>query len=588
MSDTVTSWNAAFTALRDEMQLSDDAIGLLALKLKYRIDDVQAVAAECLTGGGDDKKCDLLYVDKDLQVAIIAQCYVSKKVREAAPANKASDLNTAVAWIMSRSIEDLPDALRGRADEFRASVEAGEIKQLHIWYVHNLPQSKNVSDELKTVEHAAKSALKHYTNGSSINVFAEEIGDKELARLYAQAERTIIVTDEFNIRVPGGVELSTSEWSSVTTYVKAQWIRELYRTYGTDLFSANLRGYLGSRISDSNINYGIKLTAQNEPVNFYVYNNGLTALVLQYELGRRGKIGQPLLIKGISIVNGAQTTGSIGSLDDDVSDDMVVPIRFVRVNKESISNNIVRYNNSQNKLQAADFRSTDQIQDRLRSEFSKVPDAEYDGGRRGGASDVIKRSKYSLPAYTVGQALAAFHGDPVNAYDKKSEIWTSEKLYRQFFTERTTARHIVFCYSLLEEINERKIKITQKLRKDPASVTESERNTYSFLNKKGASYLVASVISDCMETVLDTAIANRTDLTFSRNLSPASAKELWTPLVDLVLSLSKQLDGAFSRGRISNETIKKAVPPFVGIIDSLKSIHKPTFSAFSKEVKISS
>lgn len=39
-------------------------------------------------------------------------------------------------------------------------------------------------------------------------------------------------------------------------------------------------------------------------------------------------------------------------------------------------------------------------------------------GGRGGASDAIKRSKFALPSYTVAQALAAFHGDPVTAYDK--------------------------------------------------------------------------------------------------------------------------------------------------------------------------
>src|SRR5690606_41292995 len=45
---------------------------------------------------------------------------------------------------------------------------------------------------------------------------------------------------------------------------------------------------------------------------------------------------------------------------------------------------------------------TDQIQDRLRQEFLKVHNAEYEGGRRGGASDTIKRSKYALPSYTSG------------------------------------------------------------------------------------------------------------------------------------------------------------------------------------------
>ncbi len=160
--------------------------------------------------------------------------------------------------------------------------------------------------------------------------------------------------------------------------------------------------------SDSNINNGIKTTAHDQPANFYVYNNGITALVLDYKLGVRTKKGRKLKITGISIVNGAQTTGSIASLGEIPSSDLQVAIRFVKATKEAIIANIVRFNNSQNKLQAADFRSTDQIQERLRTEFEKIPDAEYEGGRRGGASDAIKRSKYTLPSYTVGQSLAAF------------------------------------------------------------------------------------------------------------------------------------------------------------------------------------
>ena len=151
---------------------------------------------------------------------------------------------------------------------------------------------------------------------------------------------------------------------------------------------------------------------------------------------------------------------------------------------------MVRFNNSQNRLQAADFRSNDSIQERLRTEFKTIPEAEYEGGRRGGASDAIKRSKFTLPSYTVGQALAAFHGDPVTAYDKKSELWTNEKNYRQIFTDRTTARHIVFCYSLLTKINEQKLGLAQKERKDKSSLTQIEAANLLFLNKKGSNYLL--------------------------------------------------------------------------------------------------
>jgi AIPR protein len=562
-------WRNAFDVMKTNYSLTDDAIGVFAINLRFNLDDIQTIVSEAITGGGDDKKCDVLYVDKEREIAVIAQCYIAQNCRGAAPANKASDLNAALTWLLSTALDNLPDVLKGRADELRSAINTGEIKQFYIWYVHNLPCSKNVQDELRAVEDTARAALTRYPSGQDINIFAEEICETQFDRLYMQAERTVIVTDEITTMVPDAIEIKEQDWTSVVTTVGGSWLHDLYHRYKTDLFSANLRGYLGSRESDSNINNGIKTTAHEQPGNFYVYNNGITALVLDYELGRRLKGGRKLKINGISIVNGAQTTGSLASLAEAPSSDLQVAIRFVKAKKDAIVANVVRFNNSQNKIQAADFRSTDAIQERLRTEFDAIPDAEYEGGRRGGASDAIKRTKFTLPSYTVGQSLAAFHGDPVTAYDKKSELWTNERNYRQIFTDRTTARHIVFCYSLLSAVNDRKLELSQKQKNDPSSLTNIENTSLAFLSKKGANYLLVDVISQCMETILAKPIPNRFDLHFAINVSPDTAASFWFPIVDMMLSLSNQLENAFSRNRISNESISKAVPNFVGVVDSI-------------------
>lgn len=450
---TGQSWQAAYKTTKSNFGLDDDSIGIFAIQLRFNLDDIKTIAAEAITGGGNDRKCDVLHIDKEMGVAVIAQCYVAQTKKPAAKANKAADLNTAVSWLLGADISTLDPSLRGRAQELRDAIRSRQIKQINCWYVHNLPTSENVRKELETVETTVRSALSSYNGGSEINVFAKEIGADEIESLYTKAERTIIVTDSFIVQVPDVIEHKETGWSSISTFIPGAWLAGLYKQYETDLFSANLRGYLGSRSSDKNINNGIKKSANDEPENFLVYNNGITSLVLDYEYGRKTSKGRKLKITGISIVNGAQTTGSIASSDEAVSDDLLVGVRFVKAASDDLIEKIVKYNNSQNKLEAADFRSNDSIQDRLRSEFAAIPDAEYEVGRRGGASDAIKRSKYTLPSYTVGQSLTAFHGDPVLAYDKKSEIWIDDKNYGRIFTDRTSARHVAFCYSILEAIN---------------------------------------------------------------------------------------------------------------------------------------
>ena len=578
-------WQSAFEIMKENYSLTDDSIGVFAMSMRFNFDDIRALAAEAITGGGDDKKCDVVFVDKENGIAVVAQCYVSARKRNSAPSNKAADLNTAISWLLSRDLDALPQGLQGRADELRTAITAREIKQIYIWYVHNAPGSANVKTELRTVENTARAVLANYAAAQEINIFSEEIDEKELDRLYNQAERTVIVTDNLEVDVHDAIEIIENDWHAIVTTVKGSWLRDLYIKHRTNLFSANLRGYLGSRESDSNINNGIKTTAETEPQNFYIYNNGVTALVLDYQISKRSKKGRTLKLKGLSIVNGAQTTGSLGSLNEIPSCDLEIPIRFVKASKDSLVAKLVRNNNLQNKLQAADFRSTDGIQERLRNEFQEIPEAEYEGGRRGGASDAIRRSSFTLPSYTVGQALAAFHGDPVAAYDKKSDLWINEKSYRRIFTDRTTARHIVFCYSLLSSINDRKLDLLQKQKLDPSSLTTIEKRNLDFLTNKGANYLLVHVISQCIEIILGRAIPNRFDLHFKENVRPAIATALWSPIVDVILSLSAQLEDAFSRNRISNESMSKAVPKFVGVVDSLRTLQKETFDKFAKHLK---
>ncbi|OBS09181.1 AIPR family protein [Acidihalobacter prosperus] len=578
-------WQAAYETTKANFGLDDDAIGVFAIQLRFNLDDIKTIAAEAITGGGNDRKCDVLHIDKEMGVAVVAQCYVAQTKKVAAKANKAADLNTAVSWLLSAEIQTLDPLLAGRAQELRDAIRAGDIKQIHCWYVHNLPHSENVRKELETVEQTVRSALSSYSGGSQVNVFAKEMGADAIETLYTKAERAIIVTDTFEVQVPDVVEHKEANWASISTFVPGKWLADLYSRYETDLFSANLRGYLGSRSSDKNINYGIKKTTVDEPENFLVYNNGITSLVLDYVYAKKTNKGRRLKITGISIVNGAQTTGSIASTEGTVDENLLVGVRFVKADSDDLIEKIVKYNNSQNKLEAADFRSNDAVQERLRQEFSGVPDAEYEGGRRGGASDAIRRSKYTLPSYTVGQSLAAFHGDPVVAYDKKSEIWIDDNNYGRVFTDRTSARHIVFCFSILEAISNRRLRLIGKQKADPSSLTTVEKNTLEFLNKKGSQFLLIYTVAQCLETIIGRPIPNKFDVRFRINRSPFKMTEEWDPILDIMLPLCGQLEGAFTKGRVTTEGVKKTIPNFIGIFASFANLQQATFNAFAAKVE---
>ncbi len=578
-------WQQALKEYISDLKLTSDGIGLFVLQLKFNVDDITNIASEAITGGGDDKKCDLLFIEPERKFAVIMQCYMSEKDKQAAPSNKASDLNTAIPWLITTPLERVPESLRGRAAELREAITSGAIKTLHIMYVHNLPESKNVRDELGTVAHATSTALKALAPSEAITIFTDEVGSSAIADLYNQAAKTIAVTDDITFYTRQVFEVQGGKWSSLVTVIDGVTLFKLYDKHKTNLFSANLRDYLGSRDSDQNINNGIKVSARDNPGDFWVYNNGLTALTMSYEIGRKTKKGFKVKISGISIVNGAQTTGSVGTLSNQPDEELTIPIRFVKTVENTIIENIIRFNNSQNKVLASDFRSTDSTQTRLVQEFIKIPDADYNGGRRGGAADAMRRRKNVLASYTVGQALASFHGDPVLAYNEKAEIWINDGYYLRYFNEKTTAPHIVFVYTILEALNREKMALIEKSKKDDA-LSAQERLQMQFLNRRGASYLLVAAVSASMETILGRALPNKFEIRFKANLSPDRAIENWKEILGIILALSQQLDNAFIKSRISNDKLKESLSGFSGVVTSLKKGYQPIFDTFKELVHL--
>lgn len=579
----MSMWEQAFQSRTDLAQYGDNALGLFALGLRFGLEDLDTVAANSITDGSDDKKCDIVYIDPDEGHAVLAQCYCSQKPRQSAPANKASDLNTAVGWLLQRPHSDLPGRLRPIATELRQAIIDGSIQELHVWYLHNLPESENVSQELVTVEHTIDAALKSHFPGKKLRVSTLEVGTTTLDDWYGETQSPILVSDTFRIRIPAGFEVVGQKWKAYVTTVPGRFLYAAYRKYRAKLFSANVREYLGSRRSDANINNGIKQSAQESPADFWVYNNGLTALVHSYGVSENKHGFLTLKITGLSIVNGAQTTGAIGSISRPPSEDVLVPVRFIVTSDRDTIFDIIEFNNSQNKVTASDFRSRDRIQRKLREEIAAIPQCEYQGGRRGGASDAIRRNPNLLPPYTVGQALAAMQGDPEVAYNQKSDIWACDRLYSRYFNEDITGGHIVFAYSLLRCIEARKTTLVSKS-KGSSGLTEPEVKELEYFRQRGSTYMLVSAIAGCLETILSRRITKIARLSFGR-LSPKEAQRVWESVVQVCVSFCPQLQDAFADGLKNKERIKKTLGIFQSLVQATANPNALTFKKFAEKVK---
>lgn len=582
MNITDCTFYPAYLARTDLNRFGHNSLLLFALQLRFGIEDIVSVGSTSITDSSDDKKIDMIYIDEDEKMAVIAQSYIADDLeKKEAKANKAADLNTGISWILNRSIDELPDSLKSHADELRHLIMDNKIETFYAWYVHNLSESNNVKQEMLTVERTIHSAIRtNYPNISLENIFAIEIGFNTIEEWYKSILTPILVNDTFDIEIPGGYKLAQKDWEGFVTAIKASWLYDHYKKYGKELFSANIREYLGSRKSDTNINNGIKNSAENEPDYFWVYNNGITALTHNFTPHKkRGK--EYLRLEGISIVNGAQTTGAIGSLNNSPASSATVPIRIIKCTNVDTIYGIVRYNNSQNKITAPDFRSNDSIQRRLKIEFDEIPAIEY-SARRGGQEDAIKQRPYLLSSVTAGQALAALNNNPDIAYHKKNKIWEDDALYSRYFNDFTNAYNILFAYSLLKAIENKKIELLSKIKS--GELTESENIQLQFFRKRGSILMFMAALSKSLEVILERALPNKSSLRFRKNISLTEATKFWEPIINIANPFVNSLSEGLADGFRNATAVNNAIRTFVTLIEATKQVNRMIFDEFKKNV----
>lgn len=577
----ILKWEAAFQSRDDLQQYAAEGLGLFALALRFGVEDLITVAADAITDGPDDKKIDIIYIDRSQKSAFVMQCYRSESnFDRQAPANKATDLHTAVSYALSVTEANLPERIRSQVVALREAIRDGAVDTLYIWYVHNRTENSDIAAELAQVEITAQGLLAKSFSEVSCKVFSQEIGRATLEDWYGKSSSQIIVTDEIEFQISDSFEKNGPSWKCLVASIKGRKLSDLYDTYNKDLFSLNVRDYLGVVKKDANVNHNIKGTASSDPEHFWAFNNGITAIVHDYQVGDR-----VLRVRGLAIVNGAQTTGALGNLEAKPSDSLDVPARFFKTADQDLIDQIIRFTNSQNSIEASDFRSTDSIQRRLRDEFQRITNADYEGGRRGSVSDAIKRRPNLLPSFTVGQALSAFHGDPVIAYNEKSRIWNDNDAYNRIFNDQTTASHIVLCFSLLRSIELAKHELMAKS-KSEASLLDQDQKKLDFFRMVGSQFLLISTIANSLELILDQPVPNRFRVAFRDGSVPEGVSK-WTPIVDVFLAFAPRLSEFLREGLKGNERARAAALDVRQTLDSIKQYHQSTYSAFKKSVVIS-
>ncbi|WP_413675947.1 AIPR family protein [Pantoea dispersa] len=531
--------------------------------------DFDKLASDGLTDGGNDKKIDFVIVSNGT-LFIVQGYYTTKEDRKiVAPANKASDLNTALAWIMSGQGTSPNEKLRSKILEIRKLIDDGEIEAVELLYIHNCAESEQIRVELET----CKNYLEGRFNGKEIEVSYKELGVSSLEKLYIALSQQIVVKE--NVKFNGELidSVQGDGWTSHVGFANGSWLNELFRTHGAELFSANYRGFMGLS-KRRKINSAIRNTAELTPKDFFVFNNGVSILTTKFN-------ANDCILEGISIINGAQTTGSIGSVQDNKKlEGLKVLCKVIECTDSEKVKKIVQYNNTQNHITTWDHYSNSTEQKQVEEEFATL-----------GYVYSLKRGFENTGSFfgieSVAQPLVALHGDYASANRGKNYVFDTKTAYDNAFHD-SKAQHILLAYTISKAIE----KVKSNLKSKENKIASDDSNLLFLQNLKSRFFLIA-VIGEILDEVTDKPLDKKFvkysyNSALSKNYSLENLIELWVPVIAAILPYvirrsGQDLTSFLSETEPPLQVVSEEVK---NIINSLKAFQPiPALQALSQHVE---
>jgi hypothetical protein len=240
--------------------------------------------------------------------------------------------------------------------------------------------------------------------------------------------------------------------------VDATDVAEWWEEHQAILFDRNLRKF----IHDSSVNAAISFTLLNEPAKFWYFNNGITVLcnrVQKAPAGGSSRRSGKFVFEGATVVNGAQTVGSIGraaKLDPSKASNARVHIRFISLEHcpPDFATEVTRATNTQNRVERRDFVAIDPEQERLRTDLLLEHGKTY--AIKTGEPDPARSQGCTVVDATIALACAQSPELAVQAKREIGRLWedVSKPPYKTLFNGSVTATRLWRAVEVLRAVDD--------------------------------------------------------------------------------------------------------------------------------------
>jgi AIPR protein len=319
------------------------------------------IAAKAVVDGSKDNGIDAFYFDTSERVCYLVQ---SKWVHNGKSSVELGEIH--------KFVQGVNDLLEFKLEHF------GKLRQ-------KMPEIEvALSDSLArfvlVIAYTGEPALAAEARRPLDELLAEQNDPTELItlRTLRQGDLHAIVAKKA-VGDSVKVKVLLHEWGIITDPYLAYYgqvdLEDIgkWKEFGDSLYSRNLRGFKGS----TDVNEAIIMTAHSSPENFWYFNNGITILcdkLSKLPHGGSNRASGLFECEGASVVNGAQTVGSIISAIDSKSNGFKharVLVRLISLEKcpHNFASELTRAANTQNRIEKKDFAALDPEQDRLKTEL---------------------------------------------------------------------------------------------------------------------------------------------------------------------------------------------------------------------------
>jgi len=230
------------------------------------------------------------------------------------------------------------------------------------------------------------------------------------------------------------------------------------------IFESNIRKFLGSR--KTKVNKQLQKTINEDPENFFKYNNGITMVSTKFkELGEKEiELVEP------QIVNGAQTAKTIAQ-EIEIFDEVKgsVPITIIQEETREVKNKITRWRNSQNAVKGKDLISLEDTHQNLHAQFTTVGYYyEHQAGGWLSLSDNEKKRFTGHPIYNkyleennvtvigakdaIQAMVAGIMQEPTKPYGSVARYMPGGANYHEVFNNDLTEDWRLFLYPYLVKV----------------------------------------------------------------------------------------------------------------------------------------